>query len=119
MSHKSYNQLQNEGPVTLELYADAGGNEPFTSWLESFRDLKTRYRIIARLDRVESGNFGDFKVLGPGLIELRLHFGSGYRVYCGLLGNRVLLLGGGDKRSQMKDIFEAHLRFSLYLEGKE
>lgn len=71
-------------------------------------DNKTRYRVKERLDRVALGNFGDFKVINEGIFELRLSFGSGYRIYCGQESKTVvLLLCGGDKKSQQKDIKKA------------
>ncbi len=86
-------------------YEDAKGNEPFTDWLNSLRDSTTRRRILKRLFRVEQGNYGDHKSVGDGVHELRFFFGSGYRVYFGEDGDTiVVLLIGGDKASQTKDI---------------
>lgn len=82
--------------------------ETFTQWLTGLRDAVVRRRIVARLDRVAGGNFGDCKPLGDGLFELRLFFGAGFRIYYALQGQQVVvLLTGGDKSSQGRDIDEA------------
>ena len=108
------------GPKTLEIYQDRNGSEPFTAWLESLKDQRTRYRVVTRLDRVELGNLGDHKMLGAGMFELRMHFGPGYRVYCGEVDDRiVLLLAGGDKRSQSRDITKARRFWDDYKEGEQ
>ena len=84
----------------LEIYQDKNGREPFTQWLESIKDRKTRNRIVSRLDRLEVGHFGESKSVGDGVFELRFHFGSGYRIYFGEVDNTiVLLLCGGDNVS--------------------
>ena len=104
---------------TLEIYRTESGVEPFTVWLESLKDSRTRYRIVARLDRVELGNLGDHKTLGDGLFELRFHMGPGYRVYCGEVDDRiVLLLQGGDKGSQSRDISRARGSWDDYRRRK-
>lgn len=90
---------------TVIFYEDAKGDEPFTDWLNKLRDPTTRRRILKRLFRVEQGNYGDHKSVGDGVYELRFFFGSGYRVYFGEDGDTiVVLLTGGDKSSQNKDI---------------
>ncbi len=92
---------------SIEIYTDDQGNAPFEEWLFSL-DTSLQLRVIARLDRMRDGNFGDSKILQGGIIELRLHFGSGYRVYYGKIGKRiVLLLCGGEKGSQQRDIKKA------------
>ncbi len=86
-------------------YRDHKGKSPYADWLESLRDAKARARIIIRVDRMELGLFGDVKPIGEGLSELRIDYGSGYRVYFGKDGNKIyLLLCGGDKSTQQKDI---------------
>jgi len=106
------------GLKTLEIYQDRNGNEPFTVWLESLKNPRTRYRIMTRLDRVELGNLGDHKMLGGGIFELRFHFGPGFRVYCGEVDDRiVLLLAGGDKGTQSRDIAKARQHWGDYQEG--
>lgn len=78
--------------------------------MKSLKDPVTRLRIRRRLDRVELGNFGDYKPLGDGVYELKLAFGSGYRIYFAEDGDTiVILLSGGDKSSQVKDIATAKM----------
>lgn len=79
---------------------------PFADWMASLKDLKTRARIAERLRRIAiSGSLGDYKNIGDGLSELRFHFGPGYRVYfCRRGAEIVILLGGGDKGSQSRDV---------------
>ena len=83
-------------------------SQEFGQWLSSLRDIKGRIKIIARLERAEQGNFGDVKSLGGGLSEMRIQWGPGYRIYFTQRGEIVyLLLVGGDKSSQTKDIDRA------------
>ena len=80
----------------------------FTRWLRSLRDAWARARIVARIDRMAAGNLGDAKPVGGGLIEMRVHYGPGYRVYFMQRGTAlIILLCGGDKREQTKDIESA------------
>ena len=95
-------------PKYIVFYADENGNEPFLAWLNTLRDKQDRRRIINRLFRVEQGNYGDVEPIGGGLSELRLFFGPGYRIYFGEEAlNIVVILCGGDKDSQSKDIEDA------------
>lgn len=88
----------------IEVYATEQGKEPFNEWLKSIRDKKTKATLLLRIQRLREGNFGDFKSF-DGLYELRVNFGPGYRIYCAKMGNQlILLLGGGDKSTQSKDI---------------
>lgn len=94
--------------IEIEIYETAKGKRPFESWFEEILEIHTRARILTRLDRLKLGNFGDCKSIGEGICELRLHFGPGFRLYYSKIGNRVvLLLCGGDKGSQSKDIILA------------
>lgn len=79
---------------------------PFSDWLSNLRDVKGRAVIVARIARLKlSGNFGDWNSVGDGVGELRVHFGPGYRVYFCRRGEEVvILLGGGDKKSQTHDM---------------
>lgn len=82
--------------------------EPFMEWLENLRDRKAAAKIAARLARLELGNFGDAEPVGEGVTELRIHFGPGYRVYVVPRGEiLVVVLCGGDKSSQDRDIKRA------------
>jgi len=99
----------------LTIYQTVEGKQPFTEWFTSIRDAKTRIRIRRRLDRVELGNLGDHKAVGAGVFELRLFFGTGYRVYYAEDGDTVvLLLCGGDKQSQTRDITKAKTYWQDY-----
>jgi putative addiction module killer protein len=80
----------------------------FTKWIQELKDLKGKARIQARIDKLEFGHFGDCESIGSGVFELRIHFGPGYRVYLMKKGQKlVILLAGGDKGSQAKDIKQA------------
>ena len=100
---------------TLVIYRDENGNEPFTDWLNKLRDQKGRRRILTRLRRLEQGNYGDCEPVGGGVSELRMFFGSGYRIYFGKDANNIILvICGGDKSSQSKDIKFAKARWREY-----
>lgn len=97
------------------VFQDSAGNEPFTDWLNGLRDPTTRRRILKRLLRLEQGHYGDFKPVGAGVNELRFFFGAGYRVYFGEDGDTiVVLLCGGDKDSQPRDIQQAQTYWQEY-----
>jgi putative addiction module killer protein len=79
--------------------------ELFARWLDELRDLQARARVQARIERLSTGNPGDVKPVGEGVSELRINYGPGYRVYFKQRGRELLiLLAGGDKRTQAKDI---------------
>jgi putative addiction module killer protein len=101
------------------LHYVVAGNDLFADWLEGLVDIMARATILKRIDRVEEGNFGDHRSVGQGVWELRIHSGPGYRVYYGEdSGKIILLLCGGAKRSQTKDIRRAHKLWSDYGRGK-
>ena len=103
--------------TTIEVreYQTEDGQKPFQEWLRDLRDREARVRVRVRLDRILLGNLGDTKSVGRGVSELRISYGPGYRIYFGQDGNRiVILLCGGDKRTQRKDIEEAHLFWADY-----
>ncbi len=84
--------------------------ERFVRWLESLRDLRGRAKVLAKIERLFGGNPGDVKPVGAGVSELRINYGLGYRVYYLQKGAElIILLAGGDKSSQAKDIDEALL----------
>jgi len=81
----------------------------FEAWLKGLRDREGRSRILKRLRRLADGNFGDCKPVGDGVSEIRMFFGPGYRAYFMIRGDTIiLLLAGGDKGSQPRDIELAH-----------
>lgn len=93
---------------TILRYQTPEGRDVFGQWLAGLRDLKARARVAVRIDRLAAGNFGDCKPLANGVAELRVDYGPGYRVYFARVGEVVvLLLGGGDKRSQQEDVARA------------
>lgn len=93
---------------TVVRYSDANGRVPVTEWLNSLEDHKAHAKILIRIHRVELGNFGDHDSVGDGVHELKMDFGPGYRIYYGMEGNEiVLLLCGGTKGSQRRDIAKA------------
>lgn len=79
--------------------------DTFTKWLDGLSDLRARARVLARIDRLAEGNPGDVKPVGEGVSEMRIDYGPGYRVYYAMRGGAlIILLAGGDKRSQAADI---------------
>jgi len=83
--------------------------DEFETWLEKLKDTRGKLRIVQRIDRLSAGNPGDVGPVGKGVSELRLNVGPGYRVYYLQDGDTlVLLLCGGDKSTQQKDIEKAH-----------
>jgi putative addiction module killer protein len=96
-----------------------GRSTPFSYWLRSLKDARAAGIVRARLNRIRLGNFGDCKAVGGGIEELRIDFGPGYRVYYGREGSFVVvLLCGGNKRSQAKDILTAQKHWKEYLDAK-
>ncbi|MDD5586442.1 MAG: type II toxin-antitoxin system RelE/ParE family toxin [Alphaproteobacteria bacterium] len=107
-------------PRRVIVYANANGREPFTNWLNGLRDATGRRRILARVARLEHGHYGDCESVGEGVSELRMFFGPGYRVYFGEHKNSiVVLLCGGDKGSQRRDIEEAKAYWREYLDNEK
>ncbi|OGP93362.1 MAG: addiction module antitoxin RelB [Deltaproteobacteria bacterium RBG_16_54_18] len=84
--------------------------ETFAKWIDTLQDIHARARILARIERLASGNPGDVKPVGEGVSEMRIDYGPGYRVYFKKIEKQVvILLAGGDKSSQSKDIKTALL----------
>jgi putative addiction module killer protein len=95
-------------PKEIAYYVTLDGEEPFITWLEGLSDKKARAKIRTKIDRVSLGNLGNYESVGKGVVELKVDYGPGYRIYCGLEGQTlVILLCGGDKDSQDKDIKQA------------
>ncbi len=104
----------------IEAYVKPDGTAPFMVWLKALRDAEARFRINARLARVRAGNPGDAKAVGEGVSELRIDYGPGYRVYFGQDGVRIIvLLCGGDKRTQAADIKRAKSYWQEYQKQKK
>ena len=92
----------------IRRYRTSDGKVVLSDWLRSLRDAKARIAIDRRIIRMELGNFGDHKFCRDGVWELRIDVGPGYRVYYAMAGTTVvLLLSGGDKRTQDADISRA------------
>lgn len=92
----------------LRLYRTKSGKEPFTKWFSSVKDKRVSAQIKARLDRLCVGNYGDYKWLGDGIYELRIHHGQGFRIYFTEHSKVILLLlTGGSKSTQDRDIQKA------------
>ena len=105
----------NVEPKTVLAYRTREGQVPFNEWLNGLNDPNAVARILARLGRVRRGNLGDCKPVGEGVFELRVDYGPGYRVYLGQRGQTlVVLLCGGDKRTQDRDIRLAQDYWSDY-----
>ena len=95
-------------PRSIEIYQTESGAIPYINWLRSLLDKRTVNRIDQRVRRIEMGAFGDHKSLGNGIYELRPFFGKGYRVYFAEQGHSIIvILCGGDKSSQQRDIMLA------------
>ena len=97
--------MTGDAAIRVLEYRTENGRSPFQEWLRSLRDREARARVRVRIDRVALGNFGDWQAVGSGVGELRIHYGPGYRVYFGRQGDTaVILLCGGDKRTQTQDV---------------
>jgi len=82
--------------------------EIFSKWLFKLKDIKAKVAILRRIERIKKGNFGDYKSVGFNVSELRITVGAGYRVYYTKKGDEIIiLLIGGDKSTQSKDILKA------------
>ena len=89
--------------------------EAYAKWLDGLRDVRARARVLVRVERLAAGNPGDFRPVGEGVSELRIDYGPGYRVYFKKQDRTiVVLLAGGDKRTQSRDI-ETALRLARNL----
>jgi putative addiction module killer protein len=102
----------------IRYYVSSGGQQPFDAW---FADLEApaRAKVTRAIVRLEQGNFSNVKSVGEGVFEYRIDFGPGYRVYFGQDGpTLVILLTGGTKKRQQRDIDTAHAYWRNYKEGK-
>ncbi len=104
-------------PFEIEYYVTNDGKRPFKAWLEGLKDVMGRAKIRVRLDRARLGNLGDTKPVGEGVQEMRVDYGPGYRVYFAIEGSRILLLLlGGEKSTQQRDIAAAREYWQDYKE---
>ena len=91
--------------ATLWAMIEIRKTDDFAKWIDGLRDIRARARVLARIERLALGLAGDVKPVGEGVSELRIHYGPGYRVYFKKRGKTlVILLAGGDKRTQTRDI---------------
>ncbi|MFA7327944.1 MAG: type II toxin-antitoxin system RelE/ParE family toxin [Candidatus Ratteibacteria bacterium] len=97
------------------IYKSAKGSEPYVKYVDSLKDREGAAKIRVRVTRAELGNLGDHRSLGQGVVELKIDFGPGYRVYVGFQGKElIVLLCAGDKGSQSKDVKRAMDYWSDY-----
>lgn len=109
-----------ESDIEVRHYLNRTGKDVFEDWLTRLADLHAQAKIAVRINRVAAGNFGDCKPLRQGLYELRIDWGPGYRVYYAMLDSRrLLVLCGGDKRTQSADVNRALAYLNDYKERTE
>jgi putative addiction module killer protein len=90
------------------LVVEVRQTDEYARWFEKLRDRRARARILARVRQLSLGNPGDVEPVGEGISELRIHYGPGYRIYFKQVGKTVvIMLAGGDKRTQKRDIDKA------------
>jgi len=107
-------------PKNLTIYETDSGKAPFSEWFNHLKDRRAKTTIDARLTRLRRGNLGLCRDLKGGLWELKIDFGPGYRVYFGLHGETVVvLLHGGDKSTQTRDIETAREFWTEYLNDQK
>ena len=105
--------------IELRGYIDEKGNKRFANWFESL-DPSAGAKVTIALTRMEQGNFSNAKGVGAGVYEYKIDFGPGYRIYFGKDGDRlVILIGGGTKKRQKKDIEAAQLCWANYKRRKK
>lgn len=101
---------------SAEPYKKADGKKPFEIWLESLKDHLAKARVVVRIERAKAGLFSEYRDLKDGLFELKDDFGPGYRVYFGVHRDRIIiLLAGGNKNSQGRDISRAREYWTDFL----
>jgi putative addiction module killer protein len=102
----------------IRYYVAADGRQPFAKWFEDL-EAASRAKVTRAILRLEQGNFSSVKSVGEGVFEYRIDFGPGYRVYFGQDGQTlVILLTGGTKKRQQRDLDEAHACWRDYKQGK-
>lgn len=104
--------------IEIRYYVAAGGEEPFADWFAGL-DVLARAKVTRAIARMEQGNFSNVKSVGQGVLEYRIDFGPGYRIYFARDGETlVVLLAGGTKKRQQRDIDAAHRYWLDYKQGK-
>jgi putative addiction module killer protein len=104
--------------IEIRYYVAASGLEPFADWFVEL-EATARAKVTRAIARMEQGNFSNAKGVGEGVLEYRIDFGPGYRVYFGRDGDTVvILLTGGTKKRQQRDIDAAHAYWRAYKQGK-
>src|SRR5262245_43088910 len=104
--------------LSLHEYLEVGGKNPFRDWFDAL-DPAAAAKVAVALTRIERGNLSNTKGVGEGVQEYRIDFGPGYRIYFGRDGDvLVILLGGGTKRRQQRDIVDARCRWADYKQRK-
>jgi putative addiction module killer protein len=104
--------------VEIREYVDGDGRSPFGRWFNDL-DATPAARVNTALTRIGQGNFSNVKGVGEGVLEFKIDFGPGYRIYFGKDGDAVVILvGGGTKKTQASDIALAHERWSDYKKRK-
>ena len=99
----------------IEYYSMPNGRIPFLEWFQTLKENHVRAVVDNRLNRVRAGNLGNCEAVGLGVFELKIHLGPGHRIYFSQIGHQVvLLLTGGDKASQRKDIAKAQEYWAEY-----
>lgn len=104
----------------IHIYKTVNGRTPFLTWLSAMKNRAMKAKIMARVDRIRLGHYGDYKSVHRGVLELRIHDSPGYRVYFAEYGSEiVILLLGGTKKTQQKDIQKAKIYWNDFLERCE
>lgn len=104
--------------IGVREYIDTAGRSPFTKWLRAL-NVQAAAKVTAVLERIADGNLSNVKAVGSGVLEYKLDFGPGYRIYFGRDGTRlVVLLAGGTKKRQQQDIRQAKVNWEDYQKRK-
>lgn len=104
-------------PLKVLIYENPKGIAPYSEWLGNLKDTQAVAKIEVRIRRIRLGNLGQWRSVGEGVCELKIDYGPGYRVYFGRIDSTIIvLLCGGDKKMQSKDIFKAK---KLWMDFKE
>jgi putative addiction module killer protein len=103
----------------IEIYVAPSGRAPFSEWLHALKDIQGRAKIRVGIDRLSLGSFGNCRGLGKGIFDLKINYGPGYRIYFGQEGKKILVLVcGGDKDTQAKDIILAQIYWADFKSRK-